>query len=82
VSPQKASLLYALDRFEASSEIRSALNAGKIVLANRYVASNMGHQGAKIKSADERMRFFLWVQAVTGTLRSEQRSFEVLQRSR
>lgn len=62
VSPQKASLLYALDRFEAAPEIRAALDAGKIVLANRYVASNMGHQGAKIKLADDRMRFFLWVQ--------------------
>lgn len=62
VSPQKASLLYALDRFEAAPDIRAALAAGKIVLANRYVASNMGHQGAKIKNADERMRFFLWVQ--------------------
>lgn len=62
VSPQKASLLYALDRFEAAPEIRAALAAGKIVLANRYVASNLGHQGAKIKSAEDRMRFFLWVQ--------------------
>ena len=62
VSAQKASLLYALDRFEAAPDIRAALNAGKIVLANRYVASNMGHQGAKIKLADDRMRFFLWVQ--------------------
>ncbi len=62
VSAQKASLLYALDRFEAAADIRRALDEGKIVLANRYVASNMGHQGAKIKSADERMRFFLWVQ--------------------
>lgn len=62
VGPQKASLLYALDRFEAAPEIRAALKEGKIVLANRYVASNLGHQGAKIPSADERMRFYLWIQ--------------------
>lgn len=62
VGPQKASLLYALDRFEAASEIRAALKEGKIVLANRYVGSNLGHQGAKIASEDERMKFYMWVQ--------------------
>jgi dTMP kinase len=62
VGPQKASLMYAMDRFEAAADIRRAIADGKIALANRYVASNLGHQGAKIKSEDERMKFFLWVQ--------------------
>lgn len=60
VSPRKASLLYALDRFEAAPEIRKALKDGKIVLANRYVGSNMGHQGAKISSYNERLKYFMW----------------------
>lgn len=62
VSPRKASLMYAMDRFEAAFEIRQALDEGKIVLANRYVGSNLGHQGAKISKESERMNFFLWVQ--------------------
>src|SRR3989338_131797 len=61
VSPRKASLLYALDRFEAASDIRSEINLGKIALANRYVGSNMGHQGAKLATAEERLKFFMWV---------------------
>jgi dTMP kinase len=60
VSPHKASLLYALDRFEAAPDIKAALKAGKVVLANRYVGSNMGHQGAKIKSQEDRLKYFMW----------------------
>src|SRR5438309_125915 len=47
VSPYTASLFYALDRFEAAPAIRQALSEGKVVLSNRYVGSNMAHQGAK-----------------------------------
>jgi dTMP kinase len=58
--PYKGSLFYALDRFEASFKIRTALDAGVNVLSNRYVASNMGHQGAKIDDSDERKKYFEW----------------------
>ena len=47
ISPFTASLFYALDRYEAAKEIRAELAAGKVVLCNRYVGSNMAHQGAK-----------------------------------
>ncbi len=60
VGPYRASILYAVDRFAAASKIRAWLKQGKIVVANRYVASNMGHQGGKIKNAAERKKFFLW----------------------
>jgi len=61
IGPRRGSLFYALDRFQASFDIRKALQAGKIVLANRYVASNMGHQGAKLTSAKERSDYFRWL---------------------
>jgi dTMP kinase len=61
VSPYQASLFYSLDRFEASFKIRKALKEGKVVLANRYFASNLGHQGAKIKNQKERKEFFKWI---------------------
>ncbi|MCX6708594.1 MAG: dTMP kinase [Candidatus Woesearchaeota archaeon] len=60
VSPYKASLFYALDRFDAGAKIREALSEGKIVISNRYVASNMGHQGGKIDDPKRRHDYFKW----------------------
>lgn len=55
------SLFYALDRFEAGSEIRKDLEEGYIVLCDRYAGSNMAHQGQKIKDEAERRAYFDWV---------------------
>lgn len=60
VNPQAASLFFALDRYEASFKIRESLKEGKIVISNRYVASNMGHQGGKIDDAKKRHEYFAW----------------------
>ena len=60
VSPYKGSLFYALDRFQASFKIRDILASGTNVLSDRYVASNMGHQGAKLDSPKERAAYFKW----------------------
>lgn len=61
VGPYTGSLFYALDRFEASHDIRKALSEGKIVLANRFVGSNMAHQGTKFQHAEERRGYFIWL---------------------
>lgn len=60
VGPERASLFYALDRYEASFALREALKQGKTVIANRYVGSNLAHQGGKIKSDAQRKKFFEW----------------------
>lgn len=60
VGPYPASIFYATDRFAAAPKIRSWLKEGKIVIANRYVASNMGHQGGKIDDPEERKKYFEW----------------------
>lgn len=60
VGPYRASIFYAVDRYAASAKIRQWLDAGKIVIANRYVCSNMGHQGGKIKDKTERKKYFDW----------------------
>ena len=60
ISPYAASIFYALDRYEAAPDIRKALKAGKIVLSNRYVGSNMGHQGSKFSDDTEQRGFFVW----------------------
>jgi len=54
------SLFYALDRFEASAAIRRDLDEGKIVLCDRYVGSNMAHQGQKIEDKKEREAYYDW----------------------
>ena len=61
VGPYTGSLFYALDRYDASAKIREALDAGKVVLANRFVGSNMAHQGTKFNNADERRGYFIWL---------------------
>lgn len=61
VDPYLASLLYAGDRWQVSSKIKSDLKEGKIVIANRYTQSNMGFQTAKIKSSTEKRKFLSWV---------------------
>jgi dTMP kinase len=56
-----ASTFYALDRFDASAEIRAALDRGAIVVSNRYVSANKGHQTAKLKTPEERKEFLDWL---------------------
>jgi dTMP kinase len=61
VGPYRASIFYAVDRYDASFAIRKALEKGKMVISNRYVTANMGHQGGKIKNNRERKKFFDWL---------------------
>jgi dTMP kinase len=60
VNPHLSALLYAGDRLEAKPEIEAALSSGKIVLADRYIASNMAHQSARVP-AGEREEFLAWL---------------------
>jgi dTMP kinase len=60
VGPYQASIFYALDRYAAAAEIRNYLSAGKIVVADRYVTANLGHQGAKISDKIKRQEFYNW----------------------
>lgn len=60
ISPYTASLFYALDRYEAGRDIKKSLSEGKLVLINRYVGSNMAHQGSKFEDPVEQRGFFVW----------------------
>ncbi len=62
VGPKRASVFYAVDRLDASFKIKEAQKLRKICLSNRYVGSNMGHQGGKIKNEQELINFLVWVQ--------------------
>jgi len=61
VGPYRASIFYASDRFAASFKLRKWLAEGKIVISNRYVTANMGHQGGKIKNSQKRGEYFKWL---------------------
>jgi dTMP kinase len=61
VGPYRASIFYACDRYAASFELRRWLGEGKVVVSNRYVTANMGHQGGKLASAAARKRYFRWL---------------------
>jgi dTMP kinase len=61
VDPHFSALLYAGDRFEAKFRLETALNQGKIVLADRYIGSNLAHQTARA-SASDRPAFISWIE--------------------
>lgn len=58
VNPDLASLAYAIDRFAAKGDIEQALASGSDVLLDRYVGSNLAHQGAKIADTQARHEFY------------------------
>lgn len=60
VNPYAASILFAVDRFTSYRlKWKDALEKS-IVIADRYVTSNMVHQASKIEDEDEKLRFFEW----------------------
>ncbi len=61
VDPHFTALLYAGDRFESKPRLESALQAGKIVLVDRYIGSNLAHQTARV-APDKRAEFRRWVE--------------------
>lgn len=61
VNPYAASLFYALNRFDLAPQIKKALSEGNTVVLDRYVDSNAGHQGGKIKSQEKREKFLAWL---------------------
>ena len=64
VSPYLASLIYAGDRLIAKDEIKKWLDSGKFVICDRYVASNIAHQGAKISDKTKKEKFINWIEEV------------------
>jgi dTMP kinase len=60
VDPHFSALLYAGDRLETKSELESALAAGKTVLADRYIGSNLAHQTSRLDRKDQE-EFLAWL---------------------
>lgn len=63
VSPFLVSLLFAGDRFESRGVLTQALSENEIVICDRYVASNVAHQAAKVEG-NERDELIRWIHHV------------------
>ena len=63
VNPFLASLLYAGDRFESRDHIFQMLESSQVVIFDRYIPSNIAHQGAKLSGA-ERAEFIQWIEQI------------------
>ena len=61
VHPQLVALLFALDRQDAAPAIRASLAAGKTVLLDRYVYSNIAYQCAKLPEGEAREKLRNWI---------------------
>jgi len=62
VSPYLAALTFALDRYSVKDEIIERLHRGEIIIANRYVTSNIAHQGSKFEDKSKRDAFISWLE--------------------
>jgi dTMP kinase len=60
VDPHFSALLYAEDRHDSRAALESDLAAGKMLLADRYIASNLAHQGARVPPK-KRQEFLAWL---------------------
>jgi len=60
VDPHFSAMLFAGDRLKQKNRILAALHAGKTLLADRYVASNLAHQGSRVPPA-QRAEFLDWL---------------------
>jgi dTMP kinase len=62
VDPKLASSYYATDRLAAAPELWFDLQNGTNVVTDRYVSANLGHQGSKMDTREEREAFYRWVE--------------------
>ena len=60
VDPHFSALLYAGDRLESKPFMEGVIATGKTLLADRYIASNLAHQGARVP-LDRRAEFVSWL---------------------
>lgn len=62
VSPFLSAMFFLLDQVSARNRLMSWLKHGDYVVADRYVPSNVAHQGAKLGKARGRSSFVHWLE--------------------
>lgn len=60
-NPKLASRIYAQDRFESLDYLNDLIKKNDLVIFDRYVESNLLHQGGKLKSDAEMLDFAKWL---------------------
>ena len=61
VDPKVASLYYAADRKYNIDKLNFLLDNGANLILDRYIYSNMAHQGGKLESKEERNNMYDWL---------------------
>jgi len=67
VDPHFSALLYAGDRLEARQALEHSLASGQTILLDRYIASNLAHQSARVPPA-RRSEFLTWLKHLEYTI--------------
>lgn len=62
VDPKVSSLYYAADRKYNIGKITNLIDSGVNVILDRYLYSNLAHQGGKIKDKKERLEMYKWLE--------------------
>jgi dTMP kinase len=61
VDPYLIALIYAGDRMDASAQLQQWMDEGYVIIADRYLYSNIAFQCAKLKEQDQINRLSLWI---------------------
>lgn len=61
LDPKIACLYYAADRKYNIGKIKAFIDEGYDVIIDRYISSNMAHQGSKIQDKDDRFNMYQWI---------------------
>ena len=61
VDPKIACLYYAADRKYNIGKVQDYLEKDYTVILDRYISSNMAHQGSKIEDKDDRFYMYQWI---------------------
>ncbi len=64
VHPKLAALIYALDRQQAASQLKDAVAAGQVLIADRYIFSNIAYQCAKEPDVIKRIGLAEWIESL------------------
>jgi dTMP kinase len=63
-SPRAAAVLYALDRMESLAAIREAADSHDVLILDRYIASNMAYQTARLGEGEDPRALMDWILAL------------------
>ena len=64
VDSKVASLYFAADRRASLPVLNELINNNEIVIIDRYIYSNMGHQGSKIEDKEERLKMYKFLETL------------------